>query len=448
VIVGAGPTGLGAGWELKKLNYPSFKIFEQHNYVGGLAASFKDAQGFTWDIGGHVLFSHYKYFDDLFEKALNSQYVEHERNSWVWIYDRFVPYPFQNNIHRLPKEILLECLVKIIDTIGKNPREAKNFEDWLKATFGEGIFKHFLKPYNDKVWAYPLNLISKDWTAERVSPIKISKVLENVIYDKDDISWGPNNKFKFPLRGGTGAIWEGSAGFVKDHLILNKKLTKILWKEKKAVFNDAELESYDFLISSIPLNELVSILSPSVEELLTRSKELAFVSGLIVGVGFNKPCPSDKCWMYFPMPNSPFYRVTYFSNYSPNNTPDPNNNYSLMAEISYSSFREYDITKAIDETIEGMINSKLIDEEDSKKIISTHLIDVKYSYPVPTLNRDQVLGEIIPWLESNNIFSRGRFGLWKYEIGNMDHSVMQGAELVRRLLSNTPETTIFQISIR
>lgn len=443
IIIGAGPTGLGAAWELKARNYANFKVMEQNSYVGGLSASFKDREGFTWDVGGHVLFSHYKYFDDMFEELMKGEYLQHLRSSWIWINDKFIPYPFQNNIRLLPKEALAECVLKLLEAKEKlDPKNAKNFREWLLASFGEGIFKHFLEPYNNKVWATPLDIMSKSWIAERVSPVNLARIIENIIFERDDISWGPNNKFKFPLYGGTGAIWEAMTPKLKGHLELNKKLTKLLWKEKKAVFNDCESVPYDTLITSMPVDELTRIMSPEIPELINAADDLVYSSGLMIGVGLNKTSDCDKCWMYFPMSNSPFYRVTYFSNYSPKNVPDINKQYSLMGEISYSKFKNYDMTLAIDDTIKGMINSKLIDEADVKNIASTYLIDVKYSYPVPTLKRDEALAAIIPSLEEKDIFSRGRFGMWRYEIGNMDHSVMQGVELIGRLLSGTKEKTI------
>src|SRR5688572_5962823 len=99
VIIGAGPTGLGAAYRLKELGQSDFLVLERDKHVGGLAASFVDDKGFTWDIGGHVQFSHYKYFDDLMVKALGADgWFHHQRESWAWMRDRFVPYPVQNNI--------------------------------------------------------------------------------------------------------------------------------------------------------------------------------------------------------------------------------------------------------------------------------------------------------------------------------------------------------------
>src|SRR5215204_7166426 len=115
VILGAGPTGLGAAYRLQELGYHNWDIYEQHNYVGGLATSFTDDKGFTWDIGGHVLFSHYKYYDNLLDKLIGAHYTEIMRESWVWMQDRFIPYPFQNNIRHLHPESVLGCLLGLIE---------------------------------------------------------------------------------------------------------------------------------------------------------------------------------------------------------------------------------------------------------------------------------------------------------------------------------------------
>jgi protoporphyrinogen oxidase len=102
LILGAGCTGLGAAIRFQELGHDNFLVLEQNGYPGGLATSFVDEQGFTWDVGGHVQFSHYDYFDRLVERALGQAWLHHVRQSYIWIRERFVPYPFQNNIRTLP----------------------------------------------------------------------------------------------------------------------------------------------------------------------------------------------------------------------------------------------------------------------------------------------------------------------------------------------------------
>ena len=115
VIIGAGPTGLAAGYRLRELGHTNFVMLEARDKVGGLASSETSPNGFTYDIGGHVLFSHYEYFDRLFDRLMGDEYQELVREAWVWMCDRFVPYPLQNNIRSLPKDVVLECVLGLID---------------------------------------------------------------------------------------------------------------------------------------------------------------------------------------------------------------------------------------------------------------------------------------------------------------------------------------------
>src|ERR1051325_5339839 len=146
--------------------------------------------------------------------------------------------------------------------------------------------------------------------------------------------------------------------------------------------------------------------------------------------------------MYFPESNCPFYRVTYLSNYSPYMTPDKRTHYSLLCETSYSEYKHVDGKTIVDDTIRGLINAGLITEQDQDDIVDTWVYHADYSYPTPTVERDGILSQVIPYLEQHGIYSRGRFGMWKYEGSTTDHTLMQGVELVKRLLLKEPEQTI------
>jgi protoporphyrinogen oxidase len=440
VIIGAGPTGLGAAYRLKELGYGNWAIFEKEDYVGGLAASVKDEQGFTWDKGGHVLFSHYKYFDHLVQKLLEGDYLEHMRQAYVYFMDKWIPYPFQNNIRYLPNELILECIWGLVQA-----REAKkgssNFQEWILSTFGPGIARHFMLPQNQKSWAYPLKKMGKDWIAERISVVDLKRILKNIISDKDDASWGPNNTFKFPLHGGTGGLFSRFKPLIEGRLHLGKKICKIDIKKKEISLSDGKKESYDILINTSRLNQFVKMAFPSKAELLKAAALLRHSGSVVVGVGLAGKCKSSKCWMYFPQKDVAPYRITYFSNYSKFNVPRHNLYWSLLCETTYSKHKKVNKPKIIEQTIKGLLSTKLITNNDRKNIASTHLIDIDYAYPIPTIKRDRALKAINSVLEKNDIYSRGRFGAWRYEVGNMDHSCMQGVEIVERIVLNKKETT-------
>lgn len=443
VILGAGPTGLGAAYRLQELGYRNWAIYERNNYVGGLATSFTDQPGFTYDIGGHVMFSHYKYFDDLVDKLLGSDYTEIMREAWVWMMDRFIPYPFQNNVGYLPAEVALECVLGLLEA-QRHPEAmaaATNFSDLIDAQFGAGIAKYFMKPYNFKVWAHPVDHMSRDWLGERVAMPSLERILTNVILDQPDKGWGPNNKFKYPLYGGTGGLYSPMVKYIGDHLYYNKTAVRIDQTLKQITFSDGEVVNYDLLLSTLPLDLLLTQMVNVPEDVLAARDGLHHSSGLIVGVGVNRAIYTEKCWMYFPETSSPFYRVTYLSNYSPYIVPQDDDYFLLLSETSYSEHKPEDKNTIVDRVIQGFLNTRLLEPTDLDRIATSYLIDVDYSYPVPTLDRNFALGVIQPYLMRQGIYSRGRFGAWEYEIGNMDHSVMQGVELVNYWLEGEPEVT-------
>jgi protoporphyrinogen oxidase len=441
VIVGAGPTGLGAAWRLQELKHRTYKLFEKRAYPGGLASSFVDEKGFTWDIGGHVLFSHYAYFDGLMTLLLKDQWLFHKRGSWVWMKNRFVPYPFQRNIRYLPEEDMRRCL----DGLRELPQETvppKDFKEWILATLGEGIAELFMLPYNTKVWAYPPEKLSFSWIGERVATTNLHKVTENILSEKDDPLWGPNDTFRFPLHGGTGEIWKQLYNRLdKDKVFLNAAVEGID-TDKREIKVNGENERYDVLISTLPLDKLFSM---SDMQDAVIEKNLMHSSLFVFGIGLRGSPPDvlkEKCWIYFPENNCPFYRATVFSNYSPHHVPDRGKYWSLMLEVSESPDKPVDHDTIREEVIQGAVNTNLITSR-------TEIVDFwehfePYGYPTPSLGRDEGL-TVLKILEEKGIYSRGRFGAWKYEVGNMDHSLMQGVEVVDKILRGEEENTLTQL---
>lgn len=196
--------------------------------AGGLACTARTEEGFLFDMGGHVIFSHYDYFDALIDAAvgtvscLRSHYInsylilcvqgpEHwnvlERVSYIWMKERWIAYPFQNNIAALPLEDQIACISGLIDAkvanaLAKEP--PANFDEWILRTMGVGIADLFMRPYNFKVWAVPPSEMQCSWLGERVATANVARVVENVLRNREESSWGPNAVFRFPQQGGTG----------------------------------------------------------------------------------------------------------------------------------------------------------------------------------------------------------------------------------------------------
>jgi protoporphyrinogen oxidase len=193
------------------------------------------------------------------------------------------------------------------------------------------------------------------------------------------------------------------------------------------------------MISTAPLDRLVSTLSDCPPALHAAASKLRHSSVYMVGVGYEQPLGDDKSWMYFPQNHAPFYRATNFAKYSPANVPggDVGRYSAYMTETSFSDQKPV-ARDGLEAAVErGLRASGVVAGQPG--VVSVHVEAIDYAYPVPTLERDAALATIQPWLMERRIYSRGRFGSWRYEIGNMDHAVKMGVDAARALVQGTDE---------
>jgi len=445
VIVGAGPCGLAAARELSARSTTPFTVLEASDGPGGLAASRIDANGFTWDRGGHVVFSHYGEFDRLLAEVMGDDVHHHERSSFVRVGESWVPYPFQNNLHRLPADVAEQCLSGLIEASTTQPAPPADpgaeldFATWMAATFGSGIVEHFMRPYNEKVWAQPASAMSAQWMAERVATVDWRQAVHAVVHREDDVAWGPNNLFAFPTTGGTGEIYTRAARDIDTHIRYRCPVEAVDPEARSLTTADGEVISYTHLLWTGPLDQLVALLSTVPDDVTASAGALVHNSVTVVGVGYETPLTDDRSWLYFPDPDVPFYRATNFAKYAAANVPDGRTDRycSWMTEIASSSWRpldEHDIGRRVDAALRqiGLV-------PNDAAIATVHIDHVEYGYPVPTLGRDAALATIQPWLMQHDILARGRFGAWRYELGNMDHAVKMGIDAAHRIIDGTPE---------
>jgi len=432
LIIGGGPTGLGAATRLQEKG-KDWHLLEAEDHFGGLAASFKDEKGFTWDLGGHVQFSHYETFDRYMDLALGKDgWFNHERESWIWIKNRFVPYPFQMNLHRLDAEDRDRCIAGLRQA--KEAFQVSNFREWILATFGSGIAELFLLPYNFKVWAYPPEIMDYHWIGERVAVPDLCAVMKSIETGEDQVSWGPNRTFRFPKHGGTGAVWTAIGRMLPaERVSLSTRVERIDLGNKVVQTRDGEKWRYRHLISSMALDSLINV-APGVVQADVATK-LRFSDTHVVGVGIEGQPPEHlktKCWMYFPESHSPYYRITVFSNYSCNNVPRPDEQWSLMTETSESVHKPVDQERLLKDTLNALRRDRLL--PGSAKIVSTVVRKIPHAYPTPFIGRDSVVDPVLRLFEGFGVFSRGRFGAWKYEVSNQDHCFAQGYEWAERIV--------------
>ncbi|RNA01043.1 amine oxidase [Brachionus plicatilis] len=484
VVIGGGPTGLGACTRLQQLGHKNWLLIEKNDYTGGLATSFPDPKGFWWDIGVHVTFSHYQYFTDLIDQGvlayakkhlealeeddkdlkIEKLWCTHKRECWArFDPDSFLPYPFQNNFfYSKNTQVIKDCFDGLLEIYANrtNPEfnQIKNFEDLIYKKFGKGLAEHFMIPYNLQVWGYPAKDMNHTWIGERVAMVDVQKILGEYIQknepkDSKSMNWGPNNTFRYPKYGGIGAIWKG-VGYLLDenNLMLKTEVTEIDIDKKEVKLSNGKSISYDYLINTLPIDLFLTKMikktqNLNVEDIFERHQKPKHSKVNVIGLGFECDMPEElknKSWMYFPnLERSIFYRLTVLSNYSPYMVAKPGKQWSLMAEICETDYLP-ERKNLIDETIKGLLNENIIESKHLDHLISKHEFSSEYGYPTPYLHRDDFLNEIEPILRRKfSIYSRGRFGGWKYEVSNQDHSLMQGVEAADNILFGCEEQTFF-----
>lgn len=304
------------------------------------------------------------------------------------------------------------------------------------------------------------------WLGERVAAPDLKTVTKNVILQKTAGNWGPNATFRFPAHGGTGGIWIAVADTLpKDKCLFGKTgaVSKVDASAKRVTLESGQTIKYEKLISTMGVDSLVEKMQN--EELVSLSKGLFYSSTHVLGVGIRGTRPErigDKCWLYFPEDNCPFYRATIFSNYSPYNQPADNVNlptlqladgskpesteaqegpyWSIMLEVSESSLKPVDNENLLKDSITGLLNTDMLKPTD--QIVSTYHRRFDHGYPTPSLEREGVLKQLLPKLQDMDIYSRGRFGSWRYEVGNQDHSFMLGVEAADGIVNGAAELTL------
>jgi len=246
--------------------------------------------------------------------------------------------------------------------------------------------------------------------------------------------------------GGTGAVWKSLAALVDRRmprrLLFEHNVVRIDTAAHRATFADGTSVAYGRLISTMPLDVLIQR-SDLADRLSMEAARLRHSSTHVIGIGLSGQAPASiagKSWMYYPENDCPFYRLTHFSQYSPSNVPDSSKQWSLIAEISEAPSRPRDIAELVRDTIGGLMATGLISSR--REVHHTWHQRFEYGYPVPSLERDAALAVLLPELEALDVYSRGRFGAWKYEVANQDHSLAQGVEAIDAILDGSEELTL------
>lgn len=420
VIIGAGITGLGAAYKLGELKEQiplEYVILEKDSRPGGLCKTEND-NGFLFDYTGHLLHFSYDQFKQLLIDRLKINLLKHLRKSWIFSNNVFTQYPFQANLYGLPKSIIIECLYDYSkEYFNKQKKSIKTFEDWIYKYFGKGISRHFMLPYNTKLFKrHPKNL-SPDCAGRFVPKPDLKQVLMGALSNKRS-NLGYNATFYYPKYGGIETIIKSISKEVK-RIYTGEKVVAIDTRTNKAQTESGNVFNYDVLISTQPITELSYMLEQKPQFVRDASEKLEYVSVLNINFVVEEDV-GDKHWVYVPEKKFLFHRVGFSSNFSSNLVPEGLN--SIYTEISYLPGKIMDIKEIKDKVINDLLTLGIIRQK--KSILFDKIINIPYAYVIYNTQRQSSLIALHNYLKEKLIFSIGRFGGWQYT--SMEDSFLEG----------------------
>jgi protoporphyrinogen oxidase len=431
-ILGAGVSGLSLARALVEggLDAADITLFEAAPVAGGLCRS-KVIDGFTYDLaGGHILFSKQQKILDWMLTAGGGPeaFEKRQRNTAIRFEDRWVRYPFENGIGDLPEQANYECLVGYVHAWHQRKLTGSeapaDFAAWIKWRFGEGIAKHFMDPYNKKIWKRPLEQITSEWVAGRVPDAPIEDVLRAAVGIRTE-GYVHQSVFWYPKQGGFQAITDGMAADLKARIRLSTPVDKVT---RKGEGWSVHGEEYDQVVLTTPLDlaaKLVEGVPPDVSAAMEGLEYNGLVSFL---VALDTPEQPDLSWCYLPHPNQgPANRVTWMSNYSKNGAPEGRS--SLLVEITCSGRKGQPEQELEKTTLLGLENAGLLRRD---QVLFTDRSDVKRAYVVYVHGHETRRRKALEWLEAQGLFPLGRFGRFEYD--NSDQCVEKAQCLAKRLL--------------
>jgi protoporphyrinogen oxidase len=437
LIIGAGLTGLSAAYALEQAGL-DYVIVEKEAKVGGLCSSSLTKEGFTFDTTGHLLHLRNVWVKNLVEdllRRMGTTLIKHSREAMVYFKGQCIPYPFQSYFYLLNnKRVVKECIDGIKKSLDGQRKVPRNFEQYIEYYLGHGIAKHFMIPYNRKLWTLPPSRLSQEWADRFVPRPNLNEILlmaaKGTIPDRiSKEKWGYNPHFWYPDRGGIQSVTNAISGCLrKGKLKMNCDVKTIDIEHKQVLSGDGETFDYDVLISTIALPDLLARIRVVPTSCRETAGKLRYVSILNSNFGIDKEIETNTHWIYFPQSNIVFHRVGFPSALSPFMAPRGSS--SVSVEVSYSRFKPLGDKRTIKQRIIrtlmkiGLIRSR-------NEIISELDNDVKYAYVIYDRNYSTNRGLAHALLSKHGIHSIGRFGSWVYS--SMEDDIIEGYEIARRL---------------
>ncbi|MDD4133229.1 MAG: FAD-dependent oxidoreductase [Methanocorpusculum sp.] len=431
-ILGGGLTGVTLARLLKEKGH-EVMVLEKEPKIGGLCKS-ETRNGFTFDCGGsHIIFSRDGEVLSFMQNVLEKNREFRNRNTKIFYKGQYIKYPFENGLSALPKEDLFFCINEYIKNLiavekGIVP-EPKNFKDWIYCTFGKGIAECYLVPYNEKIWNYPADKMSKHWMDGRVPRPPVEDIIKSAIGIETE-GYTHQAVFSYPVDGGIESLIHAIAEPTADSIKTNFTVTSVMnTGDGWTVSNGREIISADRVISTLPLQTLLPMLHVPAP-IREACDALRYNSIACVSVGFKGTVP-DISWMYVPEDKwGAFNRLSFPSNFSSRVAPEGCS--AVLAEITFNEgddISKLSDAELISHTVDGLVKMGILPSKDV--VVHTAVDRFKFAYVVYDLEYQKNIKIVREYLEGTlSVDLVGRFS--EFEYINMDGCIRSAMNFVEK----------------
>ncbi|MDR1684113.1 MAG: FAD-dependent oxidoreductase [Elusimicrobiota bacterium] len=417
VIMGAGLSGLALAYNLESCK-KDYALLEAKNKAGGLCASYK-IKDFTFDYGGHLLHLNAKRGLKMAQKLLGKNILLHKRRAFVHIYGRDLAFPFQNNLYGLDEKIVSECVNEALKAYKeKDKADTALFKNWALALYGKGICKHFMFPYNQKLWQTDLGKLTSDWCGKFVPASTLEDIIKGA-YAQRKKDFGYNAHFFYPKTGGSQALVDA---LLKKARVKYKAAVTAVDLKNKTIAAGGKTYGYDKLVSTLPLPLLgcaLKDLPANIKKDFAALKHNSVYVLNIAATGKTK----DGHWYYFPEDKYPFFRVGVQSSFAKDLAIGGSSSFYVEFAAAPGQKPDFEVWQktALAQLKElGFI-------ETGAKILVKNWVSIPQAYPIYDAKRKEAVENIANYLRGQGVYLLGRYGAWEYSF--MEKSLLDAADL-------------------
>jgi protoporphyrinogen oxidase len=458
VIVGAGPAGLTAAYQLVKAGVRPV-VLESDDVVGGISRTV-ERDGWRFDIGGHRFFTKVPEVESLWHEILDDEsFLQRPRMSRIFYRGKLFDYPLKaaNALKGLGIVEAIRCVLSYLWARVSPPKDQSHFEGWVSARFGRRLYGIFFKTYTEKVWGVPATEIQADWAAQRIKNLSLFTAVYRAIVPakgKKDVT-SLIDEFQYP-KYGPGMMWERCRDLVEargGEVVMRTNVVAVEHRDGRAVAvvaerADGERVRYecDHVISSMPIGHLLRAMSPSpAPDVVTSARRLKHRDFLTVAlvVPVSQSFPDN--WIYVHEPHVRLGRVQNFGSWSP-----------YMVKEGFTCLGlEYFVNEGDD--LWSMADDALVkfatDEIETLGLVQPGSVSAGYvvrmpkAYPVYDEEYVANVDALREWLAANarNVQPVGRNGMHRYN--NQDHSMMTAMLAVENILDPAAGHDLWAVNV-